>query len=345
MKPVMIPPDDLQEHPLQWKTHLKSSATPAPSLQCHNILDDYIKYLETGPKKQTFPLRLPHAFVERMQKQDDWQSILRQFIPSESELHSLPGYAKDPVSDTESIMAAGILHKYQGRVLIITTGICPVHCRYCFRKNFSYAELNSERNHYHQAIKYVKNHTQIHEVILSGGDPLSLMDEPLFELIDDLQEIRHVTTLRIHTRYPVIIPERITNNLCANFKARIKNIRFVLVLHSNHPGEIDQSTTEAIAKLLDCGITVLNQSVLLKGVNDSTAILTALSLRLHKASVLPYYLHMLDPVNGSHHFAIDDLTALRLHEDLRNFLPGYLVPRLVREVPGKPSKQLISRAI
>ena len=242
----------------------------------------------------------------------------------------------DPVGDLAAQTVPGVLHKYHGRVLLVATGACAVHCRYCFRRHFPYTASNAASRHWQFALRYIQNDQSIKEVILSGGDPLSLSDARLESLAAAVAQIPHVTRLRIHTRLPIVIPERV-NNALLNWLGGSR-LQPVIVLHANHANEIDEAVSRAIGRLREQRVTLLNQSVLLRGVNDSIQTLVELSEALFNIGVLPYYLHLLDPVQGAAHFDVDHQRALYLIDNVRARLPGYLVPRLVREQPGAPHK-------
>jgi len=290
-----------------------------------------------------FPLRVPRAFLARIKKGDPADPLLRQVLPLGEELRDVPGYVRDPVGDMPSVAAKGLLHKYEGRVLLVTTGACGVHCRYCFRRHFPYSEENARSGEWQEALDYLKGDTSVCEVILSGGDPLALSDERLAALVRSLEHIPHLRRLRIHTRQPVVLPSRVDDALLSWLKAC--RLQKVVVLHANHAREIDPAVTAACTRLRDAGATLLNQTVLLRGVNDSTDALAELSEALFAAQVLPYYLNLLDPVAGAAHFNVPEAEALGLMDALRGRLPGYLVPRLVREVPGAPSKMPVGSSI
>lgn len=284
----------------------------------------------------TFPLRVPRGFVARMRPGDPADPLLRQVLPLGEELAQVPGYSDDPVGDLRARRGPGVLQKYQGRVLLTATGACGVHCRYCFRRHFPYAEENPRRAHWEAALDAVRADPSIREVILSGGDPLSLSDASLAEIAAALEAIPHIGRLRIHTRQPVVLPERVDDRLLAWLTA--SRLQKVVVIHANHAREIDTHVHDAMKRLADTGASLLNQSVLLKGVNDSPEALAGLSEALFAAGVLPYYLHLLDKVRGAAHFDVPETRARQLMAALRARLPGYLVPRLVREDPGAPSK-------
>jgi EF-P beta-lysylation protein EpmB len=283
----------------------------------------------------TFPLRVPLGFCKRIEKGNPNDPLLRQILPLDAELIEDQKFTLDPVGDLSAMQAPGLLHKYHSRVLIITTAACAVHCRYCFRRHFPYQENRSEQN-WQEAIDYIRNNDDIHEVILSGGDPLSLTETKLKNLTDQLLSIPHIKTLRLHTRQPIVLPERINNA----FLRWIDSLpwKIVMVVHCNHANEIDASVSAAMQKLHQHGITLLNQSVLLAGVNDSAEILVNLSHKLFENSVMPYYLHQLDKVKGAAHFYVDKAKACQIMEEILLRLPGYLVPRLVEEIAGEKSK-------
>ena len=288
---------------------------------------------------RSFSLRVPRGYIARMRRGDPTDPLLRQVLPLAAESDVAPGFARDPVGDLAAMTVPGLLHKYRGRVLLTTTGACAIHCRYCFRRHFPYDAANPSRDRWQQALDYIVRDTSIEEVILSGGDPLTQADEKLAELCHRLAAIAHVKRVRFHTRLPIVLPERITASLLAAI--RPTHLASVVVVHANHANEIDDDVGAALDALRRAGQTVLNQSVLLRGVNDTVDALCALSTRLFEAGALPYYLHMLDRVQGAAHFDVDPVTATALHAGMRARLPGYLVPRLVREEPGTPGKTLV----
>ena len=288
---------------------------------------------------QAFPLRVPRGFVARMRCGDPADPLLRQVLPLAEELHTTPGFGFDPVGDRAAQQAPGVLHKYTGRVLLTATGACAVHCRYCFRRHFPYEEANASADGWRGALETIAADPSISEVILSGGDPLTLSDRRLAEFVQQAAKIAHVTRLRVHSRLPVVLPERITTALCDILIST--RLQPVLVIHANHAQEIDASVQSACKLLSAHAIPLLNQSVLLRGVNDSVVALADLSEALFAIGVLPYYLHQLDRVQGAAHFEVHDEVARQLHATLRARLPGYLVPHLVREIPGAPGKSLL----
>jgi EF-P beta-lysylation protein EpmB len=270
-----------------------------------------------------------------MRPGDPRDPLLLQVLPVAAELRPARGYAGDPLQEAAVSPRPGVLHKYPGRTLLLLTGACGVHCRYCFRRHFPYAE-HAMRSAWPRAIDYLAGDPSVHEVILSGGDPLVLPDEPLGALAAELAAVPHLQTLRVHTRLPVMLPERVDAGLLGWLGGT--RLRTVVVLHANHPAELDEEVAAAVGKLRSAGATVLNQTVLLAGINDDADTLCALSRRLFACGVLPYYLHLLDRVAGAAHFAVPAPRARRLARTVRERLPGYLVPRLVREVPGAPCK-------
>jgi L-lysine 2,3-aminomutase len=290
-------------------------------------------------RDRTFPMRVPRGFADCMQRGDPNDPLLRQVLPLHSETLAYPGYSTDPVGDLPALAAAGIIHKYHGRVLLILTGACAIHCRYCFRRHFPYAEHQLSSQNLLQAIGYIQSRHEISEVILSGGDPLLLSDEKLQTWLQQLGDISHLRRIRIHTRLPVVLPARITPGLLQAINASGKQT--IMVIHANHGNELSEQVGQACRKIIAAGLTILNQSVLLQGVNADGETLCRLSERLIEFGVLPYYLHMLDTADGTAHFAVDEQSALDFIRYLRRNLPGYLVPKLVREQPGEAQKSHI----
>jgi EF-P beta-lysylation protein EpmB len=283
-----------------------------------------------------FPLRVPRGFAARMRKGDPNDPLLLQVLPLHRELEQTAGFSVDPVGDLQAMPVPGLLQKYAGRVLLITTGACAIHCRYCFRRHFPYSESHIDSQNWQRMIDAITADTSIHEVILSGGDPLTLSDERLLTLASQLDQIPHLTRLRLHTRLPIVVPERITHTLLQGL-SRLR-LQIVLVVHVNHANELDHHVNQALQSLRNYGITLLNQTVLLKRINDSTEALSRLSEALFANGVLPYYLHQLDRVQGAGHFEVSDQCAMELLDHCRVHLPGYLVPKLVREVQGTAYK-------
>lgn len=288
-----------------------------------------------------FPLRVPREFIARMQPGDPRDPLLLQVLPLHAELSpSPPGYSKDPLQEQNANPVPGLLHKYQGRVLLTVAGGCAIHCRYCFRRHFPYEDNNSGRAGWQNIHDYIADDPLIKEVIFSGGDPLVANDDYLYDLASNLASIPHLTTLRIHTRLPIVIPSRITTSFC-DWMNKL-GLKTVVVVHCNHPNEIDDSVQSALMMMKNAGITLLNQAVLLRGINDEAKCLIQLSEVLFAAGVLPYYLHLLDPVEGAAHFEVPELEARRIHQQVQAALPGYLVPRLVREEAEASEKILLS---
>lgn len=284
-----------------------------------------------------FALRVPAPFLARIKPGDPHDPLLRQVLPAADELEEQTGYVADPLEEAAARRAPGLLQKYAGRALLITTQACAIHCRYCFRREFPYADQVSEDGgRWSGALAEIAGDSSIEEVILSGGDPLTLSDARLQQLTDALNAMSHVRRIRVHTRQPVVLPARIDDGLC-RWLATIRR-PVVFVLHVNHPNEIDDEVRTACARLRAAGATLLNQSVLLAGVNDDVDTLRRLSVTLMDAGVLPYYLHLPDRVRGTAHFDVAEGRAKALVADLASQLSGYLVPRLVREIPGAPSK-------
>ena len=300
------------------------------------LLDIDSGQLKIRPLAGDFPLRVPAGFVRRMVRGNANDPLLLQVLPVREETTAVDGYLDDPLHELDAMPVPGLLHKYHGRALLTVTGACAIHCRYCFRRHFPYTDANPSTGHWQQAINYLASHSDISELILSGGDPLTITDNRLKQLTDRLAGLCHLKTLRIHTRLPIVLPERVDDGLLAWIGQQ--NMKVVMVIHCNHPNEIDATVAVAMQQLADAGVTLLNQSVLLRGINDDIATLARLSETLFATGILPYYLHQLDRVQGAAHFEVDDDTACSLLAALRDRLPGYLVPRLVREVPGERSK-------
>ncbi|MEO8364891.1 MAG: EF-P beta-lysylation protein EpmB [Pseudoxanthomonas sp.] len=284
-----------------------------------------------------FPLRVPRGFVDRMRHGDAHDPLLRQVLPLDEEMRVVSGFSLDAVGDGAARASAGVLQKYRGRALLVTTGSCAVNCRYCFRRHFPYAEETAARDGWREAVQLIGADTSIDEVILSGGDPFSLATSRLAELTEALAGIRHLKRLRIHTRLPVVLPERVDASLLQWLAGLPWPV--AVVIHANHANEFDPSVDNALAGLRDSGARLLNQAVLLRGVNDSVEALTDLGERSFAAGVLPYYLHQLDRVAGAAHFEVPDQQAIALHAALSAQTSGYLVPRLVREVAGDTGKR------
>ncbi|MEO7936489.1 MAG: EF-P beta-lysylation protein EpmB [Dokdonella sp.] len=330
-----IPKSLSAPQPLRWQQLWREAITDPLELLSQLGLESQATELladaDTG-----FAMRVPRGFVARMRHGDPNDPLLLQVLPGINELTKTPGYFNDAVGDLDARAAPGVLHKYAGRTLLIATGSCAINCRYCFRRHFPYAEETAASGHWRSAIDHLATDPSINEVILSGGDPLSLSTSKLAELTDALGKIPHVRRLRIHTRLPIVLPERIDDEFM-NWISSLP-LQRIVVLHANHANEIDESVVNACRKLDAAGVTLLNQSVLLRRINDRVEDLAALSERLFDCGILPYYLHQLDRVQGAAHFEVSDQTAIELVDALRARSPGYLVPRLVRETAGAASK-------
>jgi len=330
----MIPPSLPRVESPSWQRALADAVTePAELLRLLQL--DPGQSLPAHWPGAAFPLRVPRYFVGLMRPGDPADPLLLQVLPQAAEDVPVDGFVDDPVGDLDAVRDQGLLQKYRGRALMIATGACAVHCRYCFRRHFPYAEHNVLRG-WTKAFRQLTDMHDTTELILSGGDPLSLSDARLDELLRGLERVPQLQTLRIHTRLPVVLPSRVTPQLVDRLSD--SRLQTVLVIHANHPHEITAELGAALGGLAAGGTLLLNQSVLLKSVNDDADTLATLSASLLRIGVLPYYLHLLDPVAGAAHFAVATATAERLAEALRLRLPGYLVPRLVREVPGAPYK-------
>lgn len=317
-----------------WQTELANAIRePAELLKYLDLPGSLLTGAESA--NEDFRLQVPLGYCQRIEKGNQDDPLLRQILPLDAELIRDHQFTLDPVADLAAVEVPGLLHKYHGRVLIITTAACAVHCRYCFRRHFPYQDNRLDQN-WQEAIDYIRDNPDIHEVILSGGDPLSLTESRLKKLTDKLSTIPHIKTLRLHTRQPIVLPERINDE----FLYWLDSLpwKIVMVLHCNHANEIDQSVAKALNRLHQHQITLLNQSVLLAGVNDHSEALTNLSERLFANHVLPYYLHMLDKVQGAKHFYVNKDQAVQILNEVRQFLPGYLVPKLVEENAGEKSK-------
>ncbi|RTE66952.1 EF-P beta-lysylation protein EpmB [Amphritea opalescens] len=287
-----------------------------------------------------FAMRIPRPWLDRIEKGNLNDPLLRQVLPLGEEMDDVPGFTQDPLEEMHSNPVEGLIHKYKGRVLVILTGACAINCRYCFRRHFPYADNRLGPTQWQKIIAYITADSSITEIIFSGGDPLVSSDARLKQFITDLEQIPHLTRLRIHSRLPVVLPQRITESLTQVLQQT--RLKVVTVIHSNHPQELDEQVANAVQRLHQAGVTVFNQAVLLRGINDSCEILKGLSEKLFDIGVLPYYLFTFDPVKGAAHFDIPDSEAKQLLQQLQDQLPGYLVPRLAREIPGRGSKTLLS---
>ncbi len=321
-----------------WQQGLREAIRSVPELLAVLGLD--AEAVDADAADLAFPILVPRAFAARMRPGDPRDPLLRQVLPLRREREATPGFVADPVGDLARLAGPGVLHKYPGRVLLIATGACAVHCRYCFRRHFPYAGELAARERWAPALATIAADPSIREVILSGGDPLSLGTPRLAELSEGLAAIPHVRRLRIHTRWPIVLPARVDRELLDWLGALRWPV--TVVLHANHAREIDDEVAAALGALRAAGATVLNQAVLLAGINDTVEVQAALCERLGDLGVVPYYLHLLDPVEGAAHFAVDARRGRAIVGRLRERLPGYLVPRLAREVPGRQSKTVLA---
>jgi EF-P beta-lysylation protein EpmB len=291
---------------------------------------------EARAAAKLFPLLVPESFIERMNPGDPHDPLLLQVLPLGLEMNQIAGFDGDPVGDAQARSAPGLLQKYRGRALLIAAGACAVHCRYCFRRHYPYGEEPRRLDDWEPAFAAIESDPDLREVILSGGDPLMLSDARLALLVERISRIAHVSRLRIHTRLPIVLPERMTAALISLLQSAGPTP--ILVVHANHPREIVGRCAEMLRHAVRSGLTVLNQSVLLKGINDSVEALAGLSEALVDLGVIPYYLHQLDRVAGAAHFEVPASTGLALVAALRERLPGYAIPRYVREVAGEAYK-------
>lgn len=317
---------------ISWQTALKNIITDPQELITELQLEQHADHLMAPHASLSFALRVPRSFVARMQKGDPHDPLLRQVLPIAEELQVTPGYSFDALGEKNANPVPGLLHKYHGRVLILLAGSCAVNCRFCFRRHFPYTEHQLDKTTWQSILNYIRADKSIREVIYSGGDPLVCKDKHLAELTADIAQIPQITRLRIHTRLPIVIPERVTDEL-VHWLTK-SHLQPTVVLHANHGNEINDEVKSAVQTLRQARITVLNQSTLLKGVNDTVESLVTLSEKLFTAGILPYYLNTLDKVQGTAHFAVPETQARFLHTELLAQLPGYLVPKLVKEKAG-----------
>lgn len=316
---------DAFRRPAELLAHLGFSATAIDNMTCSD---------------QGFSTLVPRSYAARMERSNPQDPLLLQVLPQIAEAVNTEGYHKDPLAEQAYNPVPGIVHKYDGRVLLLVTGHCAINCRFCFRRHFPYHDNRRSRLQWQQSLAYVRDDPSIHEVILSGGDPLAATDSQLTDLLQQLAAIPQLKRVRIHTRLPIILPSRVTVDFCKVL--RQLPLQVIIVTHANHASELDHSVYRACQMLRQHGIHLLNQSVLLRGINDRRQTLVQLSERLFACDILPYYLHLLDRVQGTAHFYVDDTKARDLLAGLQGCLPGYLVPRLVREEAGEPGKTMIT---
>ncbi|MEI1679842.1 EF-P beta-lysylation protein EpmB [Acinetobacter baumannii] len=319
-----------------WQSQLSDLITDP--LELLNLLELSTDQLLSGAilASEKFKLRVPRAFVGKMNAKDPLDPLLLQVLPHHLELEEHPEFVTDPLGEEAANQLPGVLHKYKSRFLLTLTGACAVHCRYCFRRHFPYQENLPKNEDWLNIKNYIESNPDINEVILSGGDPFTLSNRKLALWLERLSSLKQVKILRIHSRVPIVIPNRIDEELISLLKN--SRLRIILVVHSNHASELDDFTCSKLLQLSEHHITVLNQAVLLKGVNDSAQTLTDLSYRLFEARVMPYYLHVLDKVKGAQHFDLIPSEIDAIYQDVLASLPGYLVPKLVREIAGEKNK-------
>ncbi|TPG61668.1 EF-P beta-lysylation protein EpmB [Ewingella americana] len=321
-----------------WLYQLGDVITDPDELLTLLALNDNAE-LQTGrDARRLFPLRVPRAFVARMQPGNPHDPLLLQVLTAREEFIAAPGFTTDPLDEQRSVVP-GLLHKYNNRALLLVKGGCAVNCRYCFRRHFPYQENQGNKANWVQALDYIRTHPELDEIIFSGGDPLMAKDGELDWLITELETIAHIQRLRIHTRLPVVIPSRITTALCQRLSE--SRLQVLMVTHINHANEIDADLCDSMSRLKRAGVTLLNQSVLLRGVNDCADTLAQLSNALFNAGILPYYIHVLDKVQGAAHFMVDDDEARAIMKKLMSKVSGYMVPKLTREIGGEPSKTIL----
>ncbi|CND93287.1 KamA family iron-sulfur cluster-binding protein [Yersinia pseudotuberculosis] len=318
-----------------WLQQLADVITDPDELLRILFLNEHPHLQQGSGARRLFPLRVPRAFVARMQPGNASDPLLLQVLTAREEFITAPGFTHDPLDEQRSVVP-GLLHKYRNRALLLVKGGCAVNCRYCFRRHFPYQDNQGNKANWLQALDYIRQHPELDEIIFSGGDPLMAKDHELSWLLDQLEDIIHIRRLRIHTRLPVVIPARITATLCQRLGS--SRLQVLMVTHINHANEIDPPLRDSMARLKQAGVTLLNQSVLLRGVNNDADVLATLSNALFDAGILPYYIHVLDKVQGAAHFMVDDDEARQLMKGLLSRVSGYLVPRLTREVGGEPSK-------
>jgi EF-P beta-lysylation protein EpmB len=334
-----LAPDTTQRdlRPAYFRSLAKAVRDPDELISLLGLPDDLREPARLAA--QSFPLLVPRSFLARMRPADASDPLLRQVLPLGAEEELAPGFTADAVGDLGARKAPGLIHKYHGRALLVAAGACAVHCRYCFRRHYPYGDDPRRLDDWEPAIATIAADESISEVILSGGDPLMLTDARLTALIGRLESIPHLRRLRVHTRLPIVLPDRVTPEFLALL--RLARLATAVVVHANHPNELVGDCAEAIRLLSRSGVTVLNQAVLLRGINDDAGVLAELSERLFDLGVLPYYLHQLDRVAGAAHFEVPEETGRELMAELRRRLPGYLVPKYVREVAGEIGKTLI----
>lgn len=323
-----------------WLQQLADVITEPAELLEYLALSDSPEWQKGHDARRLFALRVPYAFARRMKKGDPNDPLLLQVMTSASEFIATPGYSTDPLEEQDDAIAVpGLLHKYINRALLLVKGGCAVNCRYCFRRHFPYQENQGNKANWRHALDYIRQQPELDEIIFSGGDPLMAKDHELAWLLDEIENIPHIKRLRIHSRLPVVIPARITEALTQRFSQ--SRLQILLVTHINHANEIDPELCDAMTRLKRANVTLLNQGVLLRGVNDNADTLAKLSNALFDAGIMPYYLHVLDRVQGAAHFMVPDDEARLIMRELMTKVSGYMVPKLTREIGGEPSKTTI----
>lgn len=321
----------------RWQQQLNNAFKSISALYDYLELD--AQAIFSNEAHLNFPLLVPKSFAERMEKGNANDPLLKQVLPVNEEMQMVAGFGLDPVGDLQAMAETGVIHKYQGRALLINTGSCAIHCRYCFRRNFPYSDFQLGNQKQKQAISYLREQVDISEIILSGGDPLLLSDAKLRTFILEMNEIAHLKRIRIHSRLPIVLPDRISDDLIEALKYSKKQL--IMVVHCNHVNELNIEVANVCEKMREAGIILLNQSVLLKEVNDDVFQLAQLSEGLFSLGIMPYYLHLLDKASGTAHFEVSKTVAVLLMQQLQAQLPGYLVPKLVKEEAGKAAKTII----
>ncbi|MEH6469838.1 MAG: EF-P beta-lysylation protein EpmB [Halopseudomonas sp.] len=318
-----------------WQRYLAEAVTD-PKLLLERLGLPLALLPQLQAANQQFSLRVPQPFLDLIEPGNINDPLLQQVLPQATELEVHPGYNHDPLQEADSNPQQGVIHKYHGRLLLVISGGCGINCRYCFRRHFPYQQNQLGAEQWQQALDYLRLHPEVDEVIFSGGDPLVTPDSRLFKMLEDLEQLPQLKRLRFHTRLPVVIPQRLTSEF--NQRLQQSHLQSIIVLHINHPNEVSELLKDLLQPLRQSGITLLNQSVLLKGINDCSETLATLSHKLFDAGIMPYYLHRLDPVAGAAHFDIATTRAQQLAGELSVKLPGYLVPKLTQEIPGAPAK-------
>jgi EF-P beta-lysylation protein EpmB len=329
-------PVENKAHYGSWQSQLSQSKLCTSELL--NTLGMSSHPLVDENAEQLFDLRVPPRYLDKINPEDPYDPLLLQILPQKREFEKVAGFNDSPLEEEHFSPVKGLLHKYKNRVLLMSSSVCAINCRYCFRRNFPYEEHRQSKKEWQQAFDYINENASVDEVILSGGEPLVQNNDYLSWLIEAISAIPHIKRIRIHTRLLLSIPERIDKGLLNIIRS--SNKKFIFVVHCNHPQELDAELSTYFDSLKQLGVTLLNQAVLLKGINDQASTLSALSLKLFDLGVLPYYLFMYDRVSGAAHFEVAEEDCYRIYKQLMSSLPGYLVPRLSKEVPGELSKTL-----